>query len=81
VAGVARPAGGGATNAVMPSRHSMPRGAKPVTPLNIKLSVGRRRLLRTDGKQMSLLTAVSAPHAPLGEGRPSSRWQQQGRTG
>jgi len=41
-----------------------PRRAKPVTPLNIKLSVGRRRLLHTDGKQMSLLAAVSAPHAP-----------------
>jgi len=58
-----------------------PRRAKPVTPLNIKLSVGRRRLLHTDGKQMSLLAAVSSPHAPLGEGPPSSRWQQQGRTG
>jgi len=48
-----------------------PLRMKPVTPLNIKLSVGRRRLLHTDGKQMSLLAAVSAAHAPLEEGRPS----------
>ena len=37
--------------------------------------------MHTDGKQVSLLAAVSAPHAALGEGRPSSRWQQQGRAG
>jgi len=55
--------------------------AKPVTPLNIKLSVGRRRLLHIDGKQMSLLAAVSAPHAPLREGRPSSRQTAVSRVG
>ena len=61
------------------TKPATPRRAKPVTPLNIKLSVGRRRLLHTDCKQMSLLAAVSAPNVPLGEGRPSSRRQQQGR--
>jgi len=67
VAGVARPG-----PLLQSCQARTPRHVKPVTPLNIKLSVGRWRLLHIDGKQMSLLAAVSAPHAPLGEGRPSS---------
>jgi len=43
-----------------------PRRTKPVTPLTIKLSVGRRRLLHIDGKQMPLLAAVSAHMPPRG---------------
>ena len=72
---------GRATAAIVPP--TTPRRAKTVTPVNIKVSVARRSAPADDGTHMSsLLAAVAAPHAPpLGEGRPSSRQQQQGRTG
>ena len=77
VAGVARPAG--ATAAVVPP--TTPRRAKPVTPVNIKLSVARASVgFRRWWHTHVVSAAVAAPHAPLGEGRPSSRQQQQGRT-
>jgi len=51
VAGVARPAGAGATAAIVPP--TTPRRAKPVTPVNIKLSVAHRSASADDGTHMS----------------------------
>ena len=60
VAGDARPAGAGATAAVVPP--TTPRRTKPVTPVNIKLSVASRSASADDGTHMSsLLAAVAAP--------------------
>ena len=67
LAGVARPAGAGATAAIVPP--TTPRRAKTVTPVNIKVSVARRSAPADDGTHMSsLLAAVAAPHAPSGRG-------------
>jgi len=60
VAGVARPAGAGATAAIVPP--TTPRRAKPVTPVNIKLSVARWSASADDGTHISsLVAAVVAP--------------------
>ena len=59
VAGDARPAGAGATAAVVPP--TTPRRTKPVAPVNIKLSVASRSASADDGTHVVSARCSSGP--------------------